>query len=294
MWQAEHVKAELERFHPGLIVELVPMSTQGDRILDTPLSRIGGKGLFVKELEQRMESGEADLAVHSMKDVPAELPPGFRLSSILEREEPTDSFVSNHHARPEELPEGARVGTSSLRRQSQLRARLPHLEVLDLRGNVNTRLSRLDNGDIDAILLATSGLRRLGFDERIRHEMSPEESLPAVGQGALGIEIRDDDERIASLVAPLNHPSTAARVKAERAMNGRLLGGCQVPIAAYALLEGGNIWLRGLVASIDGSEVVRGEIRGPHQEAEALGNELAEQLLSSGAASILAALSDGE
>ena len=287
LWQAEHVKSRLEQAHPGLTVELVPMSTQGDKILDTPLAKIGGKGLFVKELEQRMEAGAADLAVHSMKDVPAELPPGFELAVILERHDPTDAFVSNKYKALSELPDGARLGTSSLRRQCQVRANYPELEVLSLRGNVNTRLAKLDADEYDAIILASSGLKRLGFDDRVTALLDVEESLPAVGQGALGIEIREGDERIRELVACLDHPETHARVAAERAMNGRLMGGCQVPIAGYAVIEDGEIWLRGLVGAVDGSEMVSGEIRGPIGDAEKLGLALADELLAHGADQIL-------
>ncbi|GAB6041194.1 hydroxymethylbilane synthase [Endothiovibrio diazotrophicus] len=294
LWQAEHVKQRLEEAHPGLVVELLPMSTRGDRILDTPLAKIGGKGLFVKELEQRMEAGEADLAVHSMKDVPAELPTGFELAVILEREDPTDAFVSNAFKALDELPGGARLGTSSLRRQCQVRARRPDLEVISLRGNVNTRLAKLDAGDYDAIILASSGLKRLGFDPRITAILGEEESLPAVGQGALGIEIRQGDERIRELVTCLDHPATHTRVRAERAMNARLMGGCQVPIAGYAQLEGETLWLRGLVGAVDGSEVVRGEIRGPAADAERLGVRLADDLLSRGADRILRELMESE
>ena len=290
MWQAEHVAAALKAAHPGLQVELLGMSTQGDKILDTPLAKIGGKGLFVKELEQGMLEGRADIAVHSMKDVPVELPDGLHLPVIMEREDPRDAFVSNDYAGFDRLPEGARVGTSSLRRQCQLLERRPDLQLLPLRGNVNTRLRKLDEGEYDAIILAAAGLIRLGFRERIRTFLEPEESLPAIGQGAVGIECRQDDERVNALIAPLHHAPTASRVLAERAMNNRLEGGCQVPIAGHALLEDSELWLRGLVGSVDGRAIIRGEIRGAASDSEALGVELAERLLADGADEILRAL----
>ena len=287
MWQAEYVAAALKAAHPGIRVELLGMSTQGDKILDTPLAKIGGKGLFVKELEQGMLEGSADIAVHSMKDVPVELPDGLHLPVIMEREDPRDAFVSNAYASLDELPLGARVGTSSLRRQSQIMARRPDLELLPLRGNVNTRLRKLDEGEYDAIILAAAGLIRLEFAGRIRAFIEPEQSLPAIGQGAVGIECRADDARVNALIAPLHHPHTATRVLAERAMNNRLEGGCQVPIAGHALLDGDQLWLRGLVGSVDGETIIRDEIRGPATGAETLGVTLAERLLDAGAAKIL-------
>jgi hydroxymethylbilane synthase len=287
MWQAEHVAAALKAAHPGIQVELLGMSTQGDKILDTPLAKIGGKGLFVKELEQGMLEGSADIAVHSMKDVPVELPEGLHLPVIMEREDPRDAFVSNEYADLEALPRGARVGTSSLRRQCQIMARRPDLELLPLRGNVNTRLRKLDEGEYDAIILAAAGLIRLEFGDRIRAFLTPEQSLPAIGQGAVGIECRLDDERVNHLMAPLHDADTASRVFAERAMNNRLEGGCQVPIAGHALLEGDELWLRGLVGSEDGRTIVRDEIRGHRDQAESLGVTLAERLLADGAAEIL-------
>ncbi len=290
LWQAEHVAAALRSVHPGLEVELVGMSTQGDKILDTPLAKIGGKGLFVKELEQGMLEGRADIAVHSMKDVPVELPAGLHLPVILEREDPRDAFVSNRHASFDDLPQGARVGTSSLRRQCQLLERRPDLELLPLRGNVNTRLRKLDEGEYDAVILAAAGLKRLGFGHRIRAFIEPEQSLPAIGQGAIGIECRADDQRVNELIAPLHHPPTATCVLAERAMNQRLEGGCQVPIAGHALLDGDRLWLRGLVGSLDGKVIIRGEVRGDTAEAEALGRSLGERLLADGADEILEAL----
>ncbi|WP_318484332.1 hydroxymethylbilane synthase [Photobacterium leiognathi] len=287
MWQAEFVKAELEQAHPGIVVELVPMVTKGDIILDTPLAKVGGKGLFVKELEVAMLEGRADIAVHSMKDVPVEFPEGLGLVTICEREDPRDAFVSNKYNNIDELPQGAIVGTSSLRRQCQIRAQRPDLIVNDLRGNVNTRLRKLDDGEYDAIILACAGLKRLKMDDRIRSEIAPETSLPAVGQGAVGIECRLDDTRVRQLLDALNHQPTAIRVLCERAMNNRLQGGCQVPIGSYALLEGDEIWLRALVGEPDGSKIVRAEIRGPIAQAEQLGTTLADQLLADGAKDIL-------
>jgi hydroxymethylbilane synthase len=290
IWQAAHVAAALRRLHPGLVVEIVGMTTKGDKILDAPLAKVGGKGLFVKELEQGMLTGEADIAVHSMKDVPVSFPAGLHLPVIMEREDPRDAFVSNRFARLGELPEKARVGTSSLRRQSQLTERRPHLVIEPLRGNVNTRLSKLDAGDLDAIILASAGLMRLGFGGRIRNRLEPEESLPAIGQGAIGIECRADDERANALIGPLHHQATADRVHAERAINHRLMGGCQVPVAGHAVLEGDDIFLRGLVGTPDGTRVLRAERRGPRAEAEALGTALADDLLGQGAGEILKAL----
>lgn len=287
LWQAEFVKARLQYFHPGLEVELVGMKTKGDVILDTPLAKVGGKGLFVKELEVAMLEHRADIAVHSMKDVPVDFPEGLGLAVICEREDPRDAFVSNHFNSLDELPQGARVGTCSLRRQSQIRERRPDLQIFDLRGNVNSRLQKLDDGQYDAIILACAGLKRLGFEARIRSAMAPEQSLPAVGQGAVGIECRLDDARTLALLEPLRHVDTTTRVSAERAMNNRLEGGCQVPIAGYAELEGDQIWLRGLVGEPDGSRLVRAEVRGPQADATRLGRQLAEQLLADGAADIL-------
>jgi hydroxymethylbilane synthase len=287
MWQAEHVAQALRTAHPGLDIEILGMSTQGDKILDTPLAKIGGKGLFVKELEQGMLDGSADIAVHSMKDVPVELPQGLHLAAIMQREDPHDAFVSNRWQGLDDLPVGARVGTSSLRRQCQLADRRPDLEILPLRGNVNTRLRKLDEGEYDAVILAAAGLIRLGFGERIRGRIGLDDSLPAIGQGAVGIECRADDARVNDLLRPLDHTQTATCVRAERALNARLQGGCQVPIGGHATLDGDRLHLRGLVGTVDGSEIVRGEIRGPAAEAEALGTALAEELLARGAAAIL-------
>jgi len=290
LWQAEYVRDRLLAAHPGLQVELVKMSTQGDKILDSPLAKIGGKGLFVKELEEGLLSGRADLAVHSMKDVPVELPDGLHLAVVCEREDPRDAFVSPNYSALDELPQGARVGTSSLRRQCQIKARRPDLEIVSLRGNVNTRLAKLDAGDFDAIILAAAGLIRLGFAERITTYLEPEVSLPAIGQGAVGIECRRDDPEVNALLQVLNHPDTHTRVSAERAMNHRLEGGCQVPIAGHAILEGNALYLRGLVGSPDGGQMIRGEVRGPRADAEHLGVALADDLLSRGAAAILQAV----
>lgn len=288
LWQAEYVKARLESLHSDLRVELVTMVTKGDKILDTPLAKIGGKGLFVKELETAMLEGRADIAVHSMKDVPMEFPKGLGLAVICERENPTDAFVSNRFEHLDQLPVGAIVGTSSLRREVQLRERRPDLQIKSLRGNVQTRLNKLDAGEYDAIILASAGLIRLQLEERIRYRIPAEVSLPAGGQGAVGIECRIDDEVTLALLAPLNDEATATRVLAERSLNRRLEGGCQVPIGCYAELEGDQLWLRGLVGRPDGTKVLRDEIRGPAKSAESLGVELAERLLSAGADTILA------
>ncbi|WCE29641.1 hydroxymethylbilane synthase [Vibrio sp. SCSIO 43137] len=287
MWQAYYVRDALQAAHPGLEVELVTMVTKGDIILDTPLAKVGGKGLFVKELEVAMLEGRADLAVHSMKDVPVAFPEGLGLVTICEREDPRDAFVSNTYNSIDELPEGSVVGTCSLRRQCQLKESRPDLVVKELRGNVNTRLAKLDAGEYDAIILASAGLKRLEMEERIKSFIEPEQSLPAVGQGAVGIECRLDDERLIKLLEPLNHKDTADRVRCERAMNIRLEGGCQVPIGSYSILEGDEIWLRALVGEPDGSKVVRGELRGHRDDAEKMGVQLAEQLLDEGAKEIL-------
>jgi hydroxymethylbilane synthase len=290
MWQAEHVAAALCRVHPGLGVEILGMTTRGDKILDAPLAKVGGKGLFVKELEQGLLAGTADIAVHSTKDVPVDLPAGLHLPVILEREDPRDAFVSNRFERLADLPQGARVGTSSLRRQCQLTARRPDLDIQPLRGNVNSRLAKLDGGEFDAILLAAAGLIRLSFAERIRSRLTIQESLPAIGQGAVSIECREDDARTLTLLAPLHHPDTADCIRAERAMNRRLQGGCQVPIAGHALLEGDDLRLRGLVGTPDGSRVLIAEHRAGRDRAEALGTQVAEDLLAQGAGDILRAL----
>ncbi|EMR12190.1 porphobilinogen deaminase [Methylophaga lonarensis MPL] len=288
LWQAEFIRDSLLALQPELNIELVLIKTQGDIILDTPLAKVGGKGLFVKELEVSMLNGEADIAVHSMKDVPVEFPEGLHLPVICERHDPHDAFVSNHFASIDDLPPGAKVGTSSLRRECQLRHYRPDLQILPLRGNVNTRLAKLDAGQFDAIILAKAGLERLAFHDRIRSALTPEQSLPAIGQGALGIETRIEDAEMNALIAPLNCPHTSITVRAERALNRRLQGGCQVPIGGYAMLENDQLWLRGLVGRPDGTQMLMDEIRGKATEAEKLGLQLGEQLLAAGADSILA------
>ena len=290
LWQAEHIRARLESLHPDLTVELVTFVTQGDKILDTPLAKIGGKGLFVKELEAALLDGRADLAVHSMKDVPMQLPEGLNLAVICEREDPFDAFVSNHYQNFENLPQGAKLGTSSLRRKSQILKRRPDLEVIDLRGNVGTRLSKLDAGLYDAIILASAGLKRLGLTDRIRHTLSAEVSLPAVGQGALGLECRSEDQAVLDLILPLMHLESNACVRAERAFNAYLEGGCQVPIAGYATLDAGQLQLEGRVGSVDGVTLLRATVQGTVDQAEALGVQLAKVLLDQGAGELLKAL----
>jgi hydroxymethylbilane synthase len=290
LWQAEHIRDRLQALYPGMRVELLGMTTQGDQILDSPLSKVGGKGLFVKELEQAMAEGHAHLAVHSLKDVPMDLPEGFILAAITEREDPRDAFVSNRYGGLAEMPPGARVGTSSLRRQAQLRASYPGLVVDTLRGNVNTRLRKLDEGQYDAIILAAAGLKRLGFGARIKAEIAPEESLPAVGQGALGIETLASRPDVAALLAPLNDAVSAARVHAERAMSRTLHGGCQAPIGGYAIERGGKLFLRGFVADLEGVRFYRAEAEGAMDHPEALGRVVAESLIQQGAAQLLAEL----
>jgi hydroxymethylbilane synthase len=290
MWQAKYVQAELLKHHPGVVVELLPMSTQGDRILDTPLAKIGGKGLFIKELEIAMQNGEADIAVHSMKDIPVAFPDGFGLHAICERENPFDAFVSNSFESIDALPQGAVVGTSSLRRQCQLRAFRDDLVIKDLRGNVNTRLAKLDDGQYDAIILASAGLIRLGMRDRIQQEISADISLPAVGQGAVGIECRNDDAELIELVAALNHVTTATRVNAERAMNAKLEGGCQVPIGSYAVINGNSLLLRGLVGTPDGKTMLKSQVEGPLIDAQKIGQAVANELLEKGARQILDSL----
>jgi len=287
LWQAEYVKAQLEHFHAAVQVELVPMTTKGDVILDTPLAKVGGKGLFVKELEVAMLENRADIAVHSMKDVPVEFPDGLGLEVVCLREDPRDAFVSNHYQSLEQLPQGARVGTSSLRRQCQLKAMRPDIQIIDLRGNVNTRLQKLDDGNYDAIILAAAGLIRLNMAQRIQQFIAPEVMLPANGQGAVGIECRTDDAEIKALLAPLEHAETRIRVLAERAMNRALEGGCQVPIGSFATIEQHTLRLRGLVGAVDGSRIIRDELTANIDQAEQVGQQLAERLLANGAAQIL-------
>lgn len=288
LWQAEYVATALKNAHPGLEVELVKMKSQGDKILDTPLAKIGGKGLFTKELEDGLLRGDADIAVHSMKDVPMELPEGLHLPVICPREDPRDAFVSNKFATLDSLPQGAVVGTSSLRRQAQLLARRPDLKIEFLRGNVQSRLRKLDDGMYDAIILASAGLKRLELESRITEVIEVTTMLPACGQGAVGIECRIDDDEVNVMLASLNDARTSARVRAERAMNRRLEGGCQVPIGGYAELDHGVIVLHGLVGRPDGTEVVHGSISGYPEAAEELGAVLAEDLLARGADAILA------
>jgi hydroxymethylbilane synthase len=290
LWQAEHVAELLVRAFPGLRTELVKMVTRGDKILDAPLAKVGGKGLFVKELEQGMLEGSADIAVHSMKDVPIDFPEGLHLAAILAREDPTDAFVSNRYASLNDLPAKAKIGTSSLRRECQLKQKFPDAEVLPLRGNVNTRLAKLDAGDYDAIILASAGLKRLGMADRITESLDASVSLPAVGQGAIGIECRVDNVEINEMLKVLHDTNTGLCVSAERAMNTRLNGGCQVPIAGFAILQGEQIFMRGLVGNPDGSVLYRTEHSGGLDQVEAIGQKIAEDLLVQGADKILQAL----
>lgn len=292
LWQAEHIKARLQALHPGLTVELVKFVTQGDKILDTPLAKIGGKGLFVKELENALLDGRADLAVHSMKDVPMDLPDNLTLAVICERENPFDAFVSNQYLTLDDLPQGARLGTSSLRRKSQIQAYRPDLTIIDLRGNVGTRLGKLDDGEYDAIILAAAGLKRLQLESRIKQILPADLSLPAVGQGALGLECRSNDQAVLTLIAPLSDPATNICIRAERAFNRTLQGGCQVPIAGFAVLENNQLTMQGRVGSPDGQQLLKAEISGAPEQAEQLGQQLAQRLLEQGAGELLAALYD--
>lgn len=292
LWQAEHVRDRLHSLYPGCTVELLTLTTRGDQILDRTLSKVGGKGLFVKELETALLDGNADLAVHSLKDVPVDLQAPFELGAILDRADPRDAFISNEYASLADLPAGAVVGTSSLRRESQIRRRYPHLTVKPLRGNLDTRLAKLDRGDYAAIVLAAAGLQRLGIAERIRGLLEPADSLPAAGQGALGIEIRNDRDDLRTWLAPLVCPRTTACILAERAVSRALGGSCQVPLAAYAELDGTSLTLRALVASPDGAGMIRCQHTGPADQAEAIGLAAAQDLLSNGAAAILAELLD--
>ncbi len=292
MWQAEHIRDRLRALYPQTEVEILGMTTKGDQILDVSLSKIGGKGLFVKELETALENGSADIAVHSLKDVPMRLPEGFVMPCICERHDPCDAFVSNDFESLQALPAGSVVGTSSLRRECQLRARFPHLKVEPLRGNVQTRLRKLDEGQYSAIILAAAGLKRLGLGERIRNVISSEDSLPAVGQGALGIEIRAGRPELEALLAPLHHAESATCALAERAMSRTLNGSCQVPLGGFAELQGGKLRMRGFVATPDGSRMLRAELIGDIAQPEALGELIAQELLKQGAGEILAALND--
>jgi hydroxymethylbilane synthase len=295
LWQAEFVRTALTEAHPDLDVQLLGITSRGDQLLDVPLAKVGGKGLFVKELETALLDGSADIAVHSMKDVPMEFPSGLGLGVICAREDPSDAFVSNRYRTLQELPPGSVVGTSSLRRECQLRARRPDLEIKFLRGNVNTRLRKLDAEEYDGIILASAGLMRLGFESRIAQRIDLADSLPAGGQGAVGIELRSEDSEVGGLLQPLHHKSTAQRVTAERAMNRRLEGGCHVPIAGFAehYGDGDELLLRGLVGRPDGSEILRAQARAPSEQAEQLGVSVAEDLLAQGAADILAEIYAG-
>lgn len=291
LWQAHHVHDRLKQLYPQCQVELLSMSTKGDRILDRSLSKIGGKGLFIKELENAILDGRADIAVHSLKDVPYEMPKPFALPIIMERDDPRDAFVSNHYESLGDLPAGAVVGTSSLRRESQIRHRFPHLTIKPLRGNLDTRLGKLDAGEYDGIILATVGLRRLGLKDRIRSSISIQDSLPSAGQGALGIEIHADRQDLKTWLAPLACQSSTYRSQAERAVTRVLGGSCQVPLAAYAELEEDQIWIRALVSEPDGSVVYHADRRGPATEAEQIGREVGLDLIKQGADQILARLS---
>ena len=287
LWQAEFVKSRLQLLYPDLDIELVKMTTKGDKILNTPLSKIGGKNLFIKELELGMLDGKADIAVHSMKDVPYELPKEFELGAILERENPFDAFVSNHFDSISDLPKGARVGSCSLRRIVQLKALRPDLDILDLRGNVNTRLRKLDDGEYDAIILACAGLIRLGFEKRIKQQLSSDQSLPAVGQGALGIEIRGGDESIRKLLEPLIHERTMNEVMAERSMNSTLEGGCSVAIGGYSITKDNALELTGMVGNIDSNTILRVHENGSLKQPKELGEVVAQKLLAMGAGELL-------
>ncbi len=290
MWQAEFIQSELKGLYSETTVEILGMTTRGDQILDQPLANIGGKGLFIKELETALMDGRADLAVHSMKDVPMTMPEGFMLAATCERHDPRDAFVSNNYAALENLPAGSVVGTSSLRRQSQIKAQFPDLEIQTLRGNVQTRLRKLDEGQYDAIILAAAGLKRLGLGERVRYEIAPDQSIPAVGQGALAIEICDSRPDLLSVLAPLNHAATQDCTTAERAMSRALAGSCSVPLGAYATCDQDELQIQGFVASVDGKDMVKASVSGSRTTAEALGQQLAQQLIQQGAAEILAAL----
>ncbi|KAA0454979.1 MAG: hydroxymethylbilane synthase [Candidatus Thioglobus sp.] len=288
LWQAEYVKEKLQLCHPNLTIELVKMMTKGDKILNSPLAKIGGKGLFIKELEIGMLDGKADIAVHSMKDVPYQLPAEFELGAILERENPFDAFVANNFDSIADLPQGAKVGTCSMRRIVQLKSMRPDLQIVDLRGNVNTRLEKLDNGEYDGIILACAGLIRLGFEDRIKQQIPAEQSLPAVGQGAVGIEIRAGDQNILDLISPLIDTQTTYRVEAERAMNAQLEGGCSVPIAGFSTINKDKITLSGLVGNVDSGVILKHQVSGSVQQAQMLGVQLADKLIEMGARDILA------
>jgi len=287
LWQANHVKGLLEAAHPGLTAELVTITTTGDRVQDRSLLEMGGKGAFVKEIEEALLGDEIDIAVHSMKDVPVTLPDGLHLPVVCKREDPRDGFIANAYEHPRDMPAGARIGTSSLRRRCQLMARFPELEVAEIRGNVDTRLRKLDEGQYHAIVLAAAGLRRLGWAERITTLLDPADSLPAMGQGTIGIEARAGDTATEERMRAIEDPDTAVRTRAEWALNRRMQGGCEVPMGGYAELEGDRLRLRGLVGEPDGSRLIEDEVNGPAAEAEALGEELARRLLAAGAEAIL-------
>ena len=287
LWQANHIKGLIEKEHPGITVELMKIKTTGDKILDVPLAQVGGKGLFVKEIEEALLDGRADLAVHSLKDVPTEFPGGLVLTAITEREDPRDALISNGRKSLTDLPEGAKIGSSSLRRKCQLLKVRPDLDIVNLRGNLDTRIKKAEAGEFDAIILAAAGLRRLGWEDRITECIPTEVLLPAIGQGALGIETREDDAEIIEIISFLNHPDTWAATRAERAALRKLEGGCQVPIAAFAEVEKGNMLVRGLVGSLDGKTMITAEVNGSTGDAEALGVQLAEKLLEQGAGEIL-------
>ncbi|UJO99166.1 MAG: hydroxymethylbilane synthase [Nitrosomonas sp.] len=294
MWQAKFIQKRLGELYPQTEVSILGMTTRGDQILDQSLAKIGGKGLFIKELEQALEDGRADIAVHSMKDMPMNVPEGFALAAITEREDPRDAFVSIHYSGLDALPEGSVVGTSSLRRESQLRAQFPHLEVHPLRGNVQTRLRKLDEGQYAAIILAAAGLKRLGLSDRITALLSPEQSLPAVGQGALGIECRADRTDLVALMQPLHHQETAYCVEAERALSRVLGGSCQVPLGAFAEISNGILQLRGFVAQPDGKRIVSDALNGKPETGITMGQQLAQKLINKGAGEILATLVPAE
>ena len=294
MWQAKFIQKRLGELYPQTEVSILGMTTRGDQILDQSLAKIGGKGLFIKELEQALEDGRADIAVHSMKDMPMNVPEGFALAAITEREDPRDAFVSIHYSGLDALPEGSVVGTSSLRRESQLRAQFPHLDVQPLRGNVQTRLRKLDEGQYAAIILAAAGLKRLGLSDRITALLSPEQSLPAVGQGALGIECRADRTELVALMQPLHHQETAYCVEAERALSRVLGGSCQVPLGAFAEISNGKLQLRGFVAQPDGKRIVSDALNGKPETGITMGQQLAQKLINKGAGEILATLVPAE
>lgn len=294
MWQAKFIQKRLGELYPQTEVSILGMTTRGDQILDQSLAKIGGKGLFIKELEQALEDGRADIAVHSMKDMPMNVPEGFALAAITEREDPRDAFVSIHYSGLDTLPEGSIVGTSSLRRESQLRAQFPHLDVHPLRGNVQTRLRKLDEGQYAAIILAAAGLKRLGLSDRITALLSPEQSLPAVGQGALGIECRADRADLVALMQPLHHQETAYCVEAERALSRVLGGSCQVPLGAFAEISNGKLQLRGFVAQPDGKRIVSDALNGKPETGITMGQQLAQKLINKGAGEILATLVPAE